>query len=130
MIRYNEHYTWNKVTTCIHNLLGGQRWVDHYGETVIENQPSGIKCKLTYAKVPLQQSSSSQAFPIIWGRRNGVEYHSSTLSNPVRPPPLYIHSPYLFYTSLSTWFSVFLSISFLVLVHLTFLLVCALRPFS
>ena len=53
MIRYNEHYTWNKVTTCIHNLLGGQRWVDHYGETVIENQPSGIKCKLTYAKVLL-----------------------------------------------------------------------------
>ena len=79
----------------------------------------------------LQLSSSSPppAFPIIWGRRKGVEYHSSTLSCPVRPPPLMPHFPYLFYTSLSTWFFVFLSVSFLVLVHLTFFLACALLPF-
>ena len=33
-------------------------------------------------------SSSPPAFPIIWDRRNGYEYHSSTLSCPIRPPPL------------------------------------------
>ena len=55
-------------------------------------------------------SSSALAFPIIWGRRNGYEYHPSTLSCTVRPPPLTPHFPYLFYTSLSTWFSVFLSV--------------------
>ena len=51
------------------------------------------------------------------GRRNGYEYQSSTLSCPVRPPPLTPHFPYLYwyYTSLSTWFSVFLTVSFLVL---------------
>ena len=28
-----EVYTWNKVTSCIHNLLGAERWVDLYGES-------------------------------------------------------------------------------------------------
>ena len=46
--------------------------------------------------------SSPRAFPIIWGRRNGYAYHSSTLSCPVRCPPLTLHFPYLFYTSVST----------------------------
>lgn len=40
---------WNKVTTCVHNLLGGQRWVDQYGEMQIRN--GGISCKLTFKKV-------------------------------------------------------------------------------
>ena len=48
----------------------------------------------------LSSSSPPRTFPIIWSRRNGIEYHSSTLSF-FNPPFLY-----LFYTSLSTWFSV------------------------
>ena len=42
---------------------------------------------------------------IIWGRRNGYDYHSSTLSCPVHPPPLTPHFPYLFYMSLFLVFS-------------------------
>ncbi|CAH0551457.1 unnamed protein product [Brassicogethes aeneus] len=41
-------YTWNKVTTCVHNLFSGQRWVDQYGELKISN--GRIKCKLTFNK--------------------------------------------------------------------------------
>ncbi|CAH1139253.1 unnamed protein product [Phyllotreta striolata] len=41
-------YTWNKVTTCVHNLFSGQRWVDQYGELRISN--GRITCKLTFAK--------------------------------------------------------------------------------
>ncbi|XP_076446701.1 oxysterol-binding protein-related protein 3-like isoform X2 [Babylonia areolata] len=46
--KYNDHYKWNKVTTCVHNLLGGQRWADQYGEMTITN--GNIVCKLTFTK--------------------------------------------------------------------------------
>ena len=49
---------------------------------------------------------------IIGGRRNGFEFLSYTSSSSW-------HSPYILYTSLSSWFYVFLSVSFLVMVHLT-----------
>ena len=58
-------------------------------------------CRISYLKT----SSSSQAFPIIWGRRNGFEFLSSTLACPLRSPPFPILS-----TSISNWFTVFLSI--------------------
>ncbi|XP_049820925.1 oxysterol-binding protein-related protein 3-like isoform X2 [Aethina tumida] len=41
-------YSWNKVTTCVHNLFSGQRWVDQYGELKITN--GRITCKLTFNK--------------------------------------------------------------------------------
>ncbi len=34
---YGDHYEWNKVTTCIHNILSGRRWIEHYGEVTIRN---------------------------------------------------------------------------------------------
>ncbi|BFZ21724.1 hypothetical protein BsWGS_24762 [Bradybaena similaris] len=46
--KYRDHYRWNKVTTCVHNLLGGQRWADQYGEMTITN--GNIVCKLTFTK--------------------------------------------------------------------------------
>ncbi|GFN99798.1 oxysterol-binding protein [Plakobranchus ocellatus] len=46
--KYRDHYKWNKVTTCVHNLLGGQRWADQYGEMTITN--GNIICKLTFTK--------------------------------------------------------------------------------
>ena len=49
--RHDDHYTWQKVTSCIHNLLGGgQRWVDLYGEMIINNKDK-CSCKLTFVKV-------------------------------------------------------------------------------
>ncbi|XP_068895073.1 oxysterol-binding protein-related protein 6-like isoform X4 [Tenebrio molitor] len=46
--RTGDLYTWNKVTTCVHNLFSGQRWVDQYGELRITN--GRITCKLTFSK--------------------------------------------------------------------------------
>ena len=48
--RHGDHYQWQKVTSCIHNLLGGQRWVDLYGEMIINNKDK-CTCKLTFVKV-------------------------------------------------------------------------------
>ena len=69
-------------------------------------------------------------FCLVWDHRNSFWYLSSTFSCPVCLPHSVPHFPHLFYTSLSTWFSVFLSVSFLVLVHLPLFLVLALLPFS
>lgn len=47
-----DHYEWNKVTTCVHNLFGGgQRWVDQYGEMNIKNTTNGLSCKLSFVRV-------------------------------------------------------------------------------
>lgn len=49
--RYGDHYEWNKVVTCIHNVLSQQRWLEHYGEVVIRNLNSTVcTCKMTFVK--------------------------------------------------------------------------------
>lgn len=48
---YKDHYEWNKVTSCIHNILSGQRWIEHYGEIIIKNlNDHSCHCKLTFVK--------------------------------------------------------------------------------
>ncbi|XP_077997376.1 oxysterol-binding protein-related protein 3-like [Glandiceps talaboti] len=58
--RFNDHYKWNKVTTCVHNILSGQRWVDQYGEMVIRN--GTISCKLTFAKASYFSSKRYEVY--------------------------------------------------------------------
>ncbi|KAM8855439.1 oxysterol-binding protein-related protein 6 isoform 2-T2 [Spinachia spinachia] len=49
--RFGDQYEWNKVTTCVHNILSGQRWIEHYGEITIRNtKSSACLCKLTFVK--------------------------------------------------------------------------------
>ncbi|KPJ08628.1 Oxysterol-binding protein-related protein 6 [Papilio machaon] len=52
-----DHYTWNKVTTCVHNLFGGQRWVDQYGDMHIACTGTDITCKLNFVKASSWSSS-------------------------------------------------------------------------
>ncbi|XP_027013318.2 oxysterol-binding protein-related protein 6-like [Tachysurus fulvidraco] len=49
--RYGDHYQWNKAVTCIHNVFSQQRWLEHYGDVVIQNLKSDVcSCKLTFVK--------------------------------------------------------------------------------
>nr|AIM47940.1 OSBPL6 [Pantodon buchholzi] len=49
--RYGDHYEWNKVVTCIHNVFSQQRWLEHYGEVLIHNTKSNVcTCKITFVK--------------------------------------------------------------------------------
>lgn len=51
-LRFGDHFEWNKVTSCIHNILSGQRWIEHYGEVLIRNtKDSSCHCKITFCKV-------------------------------------------------------------------------------
>ena len=47
---HGEEYTWNKVTSCIYNLLGQDRWVDLYGESVITCKQSGLTARILFLK--------------------------------------------------------------------------------
>ncbi|KAK9892006.1 hypothetical protein WA026_018194 [Henosepilachna vigintioctopunctata] len=57
-------YTWNKVTTCVHNLFSGQRWVDQYGELNITN--GRITCKLTFAKASYWSSKRHEVVGAVY----------------------------------------------------------------
>ncbi len=49
---FGDHYEWNKVTSCIHNILSGQRWIEHYGEiSIINSNSEKCQCKVTFIKV-------------------------------------------------------------------------------
>ncbi|XP_069732928.1 oxysterol-binding protein-related protein 7 [Phaenicophaeus curvirostris] len=49
--RTGDHFEWNKVTTCVHNVLSGPRWVEHYGEVLIRNtRDASFHCKITFCK--------------------------------------------------------------------------------
>ncbi|XP_060714637.1 oxysterol-binding protein-related protein 7 isoform X2 [Tachysurus vachellii] len=49
--RYGDHYEWNKVVTCIHNVLSQQRYLEHYGEVTIRNLNNSVcTCKITFVK--------------------------------------------------------------------------------
>ncbi|XP_017282078.1 oxysterol-binding protein-related protein 3 isoform X3 [Kryptolebias marmoratus] len=59
--RFGDHYEWNKVTSCIHNILSGQRWIEHYGEIAIKNSNSDTcQCKITFVKAKYWNSSVNE----------------------------------------------------------------------
>ncbi|KAG7325680.1 hypothetical protein KOW79_010605 [Hemibagrus wyckioides] len=48
-----DHYELNRVTSCIHNILSGERWIEHYGEMTIKNTTTAEDtsiCKVTFLK--------------------------------------------------------------------------------
>ncbi|XP_049834429.1 oxysterol-binding protein-related protein 3-like isoform X1 [Schistocerca gregaria] len=61
--KFGDHYQWNKVTTCVHNLFGGQRWVDQYGELRIT--AGKINCKLTFVKASYWSAKRHEVFGVI-----------------------------------------------------------------
>ncbi|XP_068238712.1 oxysterol-binding protein-related protein 3-like isoform X2 [Palaemon carinicauda] len=61
-----DHYEWNKVTTCVHNLFGGgQRWVDQYGEMIIRNPNKGLTCKLSFVRASSWSSKRHEVFGVV-----------------------------------------------------------------
>ncbi|CAH0403170.1 unnamed protein product [Chilo suppressalis] len=62
-----DHYSWNKVTTCVHNLFGGQRWVDQYGDMHIMCHGTDITCKLNFIKASSWSSSRHEVRGMVTG---------------------------------------------------------------
>ncbi|XP_077600033.1 oxysterol-binding protein-related protein 3-like isoform X2 [Stigmatopora nigra] len=58
---FGDHYEWNKVTSCIHNIISGQRWIEHYGEMTIKNVNNNTcECKITFVKARSWSSSVNE----------------------------------------------------------------------
>nr|KAF6319955.1 oxysterol binding protein like 3 [Myotis myotis] len=58
---FGDHFEWNKVTSCIHNILSGQRWIEHYGEIVIKNlNDDSCHCKVNFIKAKYWSTNSRE----------------------------------------------------------------------
>lgn len=86
--RTGDHYEWNKVTTCIHNVLSGPRWIEHYGEVLIRNtRDASYHCKLTFCKVcPPRPATPRHALP-----RPATPCHAQAPPTVPDPTPLRYH---------------------------------------
>ena len=60
-----ERYTWNKVTSCIHNLLGAERWVDLYGECVVSCSQTGLTARIQFVKASYWSNKRHEVFGTI-----------------------------------------------------------------
>uniref|UniRef100_A0AAY5EAP0 Oxysterol-binding protein n=1 Tax=Electrophorus electricus TaxID=8005 RepID=A0AAY5EAP0_ELEEL len=61
--RFADHYELSRVTSCIHNILSGQRWIEQYGDVTIRNTSATedpVLCKITFLKSRSQGSSSNE----------------------------------------------------------------------
>ncbi|KAG5271542.1 hypothetical protein AALO_G00181200 [Alosa alosa] len=73
---FGDHYEWTKVTSCIHNILSGQRWIEHYGEITIRNSSSDLcHCKITFLKAKYWNSSVNEVQGSVLDQR-GKAVHS------------------------------------------------------
>ncbi|XP_031307589.1 oxysterol-binding protein-related protein 6 isoform X8 [Camelus dromedarius] len=71
--KYGDFYVWNKVTTCIHNILSGRRWIEHYGEVTIRNTKSSVCiCKLTFVKVNYWNSNVNEVQGVVMDQEGKV----------------------------------------------------------
>uniref|UniRef100_A0A8C6WZW8 Oxysterol-binding protein n=1 Tax=Neogobius melanostomus TaxID=47308 RepID=A0A8C6WZW8_9GOBI len=74
---FGDHYEWNKVTSCIHNILSGQRWIEHYGEMSIRNSNSSeCQCKVTFVKVRALPLSTVNEVEAVITDSDGTVVHS------------------------------------------------------
>nr|ABF22369.1 oxysterol-binding protein-like protein 3 [Takifugu rubripes] len=70
---FGDHYEWNKVTSCIHNILSGQRWIEHYGEMAIKNINSdNCQCKITFVKANSWSSSVNEIEGVVTDSKGKV----------------------------------------------------------
>uniref|UniRef100_A0A3B5L8S2 Oxysterol-binding protein n=1 Tax=Xiphophorus couchianus TaxID=32473 RepID=A0A3B5L8S2_9TELE len=45
----NNHYSWKKVMTTVHNIIVGKLWIDQSGEIDVVNHKTGDRCHLKFA---------------------------------------------------------------------------------
>ena len=67
-----NHYKWNKITTCVHNLFKGDRYVDNYGELSIQENKSDLTCKITFEKAGYWSNKKNEISGVILNAKGEV----------------------------------------------------------
>lgn len=71
---FGDHYVFEQVTSCVHNIVVGRLWLDNYGEMEIVNRTNGGRCVINFSKTGWM--SDSKSFGAIKGTvydKNGIE---------------------------------------------------------
>ncbi|CAE1172054.1 OSBPL1_2 [Acanthosepion pharaonis] len=48
LTKFNEVYTWSNINCCVHNVIVGKLWVEHYGVMEVLNHKTKHKAVLTF----------------------------------------------------------------------------------
>uniref|UniRef100_UPI00358E7498 oxysterol-binding protein-related protein 6-like isoform X2 n=1 Tax=Myxine glutinosa TaxID=7769 RepID=UPI00358E7498 len=74
--KYGDHYSWNKVASCVHNILAGQRWIEHYGEiNIINHNDKSCHCKLSFLKASYWSSNCNEVHGSVYNKDGKVLHH-------------------------------------------------------
>lgn len=68
---FDCHYKWNKITTCVHNLFKGKRYVDNYGELTITDSDD-MTCKITFEKSTYWSNKNNEINGYIMNSKNEI----------------------------------------------------------
>ncbi|GAA6071253.1 oxysterol-binding protein-related protein 3a [Tachysurus ichikawai] len=72
---FGDHYELNRVTSCIHNILSGERWIEHYGEMTIKNTATSEDtsiCKVTFLKSKSRSMNTNDVEAVVTGPEGRV----------------------------------------------------------
>lgn len=58
---YGDHYVFEQVTSCVHNIVIGRMWLDNYGELEIVNRTNGGRCVINFSKTGWMSDAKSFA---------------------------------------------------------------------
>lgn len=69
-----DHFMWQKVTTCVNNVLIGTKWIDHYGEMTIVNSNTDEKCLLEFKRGGFWGGNSFEVSGQIYDKNNVLRW--------------------------------------------------------
>lgn len=57
--KHGDHFVFEQITSCVHNIVIGRMWLDNYGEMEIVNRTNGGRCEITFSKTGWMSDTKS-----------------------------------------------------------------------
>jgi hypothetical protein len=72
--KYGDHYVWSRCTTCVHNVLVGNKWIEHYGEIEIMNNGKNERVVMELKKKGWFSSGGNEVYGTVYDADNKARY--------------------------------------------------------